>query len=290
MPAFLKGKRLLCGSLLLGFAVAVSGCGGTGGVLERLPGIGDSGKGAAKADKKAAKEKKAAEKAADAQPATVDERAELLGELKALREQLKKRTGTLQSDLAEAKAELARRQSAGEIDTAKVNLSPAQIRDSQLSELDALKAELERRRTQGEAKERVISTALVENENIYRNVDACLMHPDGDFRNIFSDRSDLDKIVDDKDSQVYRNSEKTLLILTSKGSCDISFTGTSLDDYTTGLVHILETQGGIVEQKKLAGIDVISVAHPRGNFRLASGKKVIGQGSSTNFYTTISAL
>jgi len=272
-----KKTRLLKNATIFALATAVGGCGGGGAIgkfWDRLP---DS-------DQKA---QKAAQQ--NGGPSG-DERAELLNELQALRAQLQKRSGRLGSDLAAAKAELARRQGAGEIDQTKVNLSPAQIRDNQETELERLKAELERRRSTKAAKERIIATALTENEAIYRNVDACLMRPKGGFIGVFDGRSDLTKIIDEKKSQLYQNADKTLLILTTEESCDISFTGTNIDDFAVGLVHILETQGGVVESSNLAGINVISVAHPRGDFRLASGRKAIGQGGSTNLYTTIKAL
>ncbi|MEP3524061.1 MAG: hypothetical protein ABJ081_00990 [Hyphomicrobiales bacterium] len=274
--AFLKKNRLHSAVGLLALSIALAGCGGgpLGGVFDKLPDA----------------DSKAKTKTTKASGEVYDGQAEVLAELQALRAELQKRSGALKQDLSAAKQELARRQGAGEIDQAKVNLSPSEIRDSQLSELEKLKAELERRKSGKEAKERAISTSLVENEAIYRNVDACLKRASGDFRNTFDGRSDLTKIVSEKKSQVYQNSDRSLLILTTDKNCDISFTGTSIDDYTTGLVHILETQGGVVENKKVAGINVISVAHPRGNFRLASGKKVIGQGGSTNLYTTIKAL
>lgn len=138
--------------------------------------------------------------------------------------------------------------------------------------------------------DQAVTAALVENEAVYRNVDACLKRPSGDFRNLFDGRPDLTKIVDEKKNQVYQNSDRSLLILTTDENCDISFTGSDVDKYSDGLIHILKTQGGVVENKKIAGINIISVAHPRGSFRLASGKKVIGQGGSTNLYTTIKAL
>lgn len=217
-------------------------------------------------------------------------RREVITELKLLREELKRRSSKVQSNLSAAKAELARRQGAGEIDESKVKLTPAQIRDSQLDQLNALRAELERRKSGEAAKQQAITTALTENEVAYRSIDECLTRPNGDFRGVFANRPDLKQIVDEKDNQVYRNTDKSLLLLTSKGSCDVSFTGSNVENFTTGLVHILETQGGIVETKELAGLSVITVVHPRGNFRLASGRKVLGQGSGTNLYTTISAI
>lgn len=275
--AFVKRKQMFLTGGLLALSVALVGCGSggaIGGLFDKLPDA----------------EPKTAKQVAQEGAPVDNSRGIILSELQALRAELQKRSGRLSGDLTAAKAELARRQSAGEIDPSKVNLSPAQIRDTQESELDKLKAELARRQSNKEVKEKIISVALTENEAIYRNVDACLMRPSGDFRNTFEGRSDLTKIVDEKKSQLYQNSDKTLLILTTDENCDISFTGTNVDDYAVGLVHILETQGGIVETKNLAGINVISVAHPRGNFRLASGRKAIGQGGSTNLYTTIKAL
>lgn len=217
-------------------------------------------------------------------------RAQLIQELKALRAELNIRSGRLKTDLTAAKAELSRRQSAGEIDESKIKLTPAQIRDSQLSELDQLRAELSRRKLTKTSKQETIATALTENEIAYRYIDTCLTRPKGDFRGLFKDQPELSVLVEEKENQVYRNSDQTILILTSKESCDVSFAGTSINDFTTGLTHILKTQEAIVETKKVAGLTVINIVHPRGNFRLASGKKVIGRGGSTNLYTTVTAL
>ena len=281
--AIMKQKRLANLGGILALSIAVAGCGGGSGPLgslwDKLP-DSDAKSGATKSGTKTAK----------ANGEVYDGQAEVLAELQALRAELQKRSGALKQDLTAAKAELARRQGAGEIDQAQVDLSPSEIRDSQLSELERLKAELAKRQSNKANKERAISSSLVENEAVYRNVDACLSRASGDFRNTFDGRTDLQKIVNEKKSQVYQNSDRSLLILTTDKNCDISFTGTSIDDYAIGLIHILETQGGVVENKKIGGINVISVAHPRGNFRLASGRKVIGQGGSTNLYTTIKAL
>ena len=211
----------------------------------------------------------------------------IVSELEALRNELKKRSGRLEGNLAALKAELVRRQAAGEISADKVKLTPAQIRDEQVSQLDALKAELERRRTAKDVKQRIVTTALTENEVAYSSIDQCLSSG-SDFRQAFRNRGDLSILVQEKDNQVYRNEDRTLLILTSKDTCDVSFAGGSLNDYAAGLAHVLETQGGVVESKTVAGLNVLSVAHPRGNFRLASGRKVIGGGGNTNLYTTIS--
>ncbi|MEM8794227.1 MAG: hypothetical protein AAGE61_01565 [Pseudomonadota bacterium] len=221
-------------------------------------------------------------------PSTVTaEDQKLVEELRALRAELQKRSGRLATDLAAAKRELARRQAAGEISTERVNQSPADIRDAQLEELERLKAELARRRVAADRKQEIISTALTENETAYASIDRCLSSGP-DFRNAFDGQAGLQKIVNENDAQVYRNIDKTLLVLTSKDTCDVSFSAASLDDYTVGLQHVLETQGGVVESRSVAGLTVLSVAHPRGNFRLANGRKVIGQGGGTNLYTTIS--
>lgn len=227
---------------------------------------------------------------ANASLAEKSDRSKVLDELKSLRAELQRRTGRLETDLKAAKAELARRQGAGEIDQAKVNLTPAEIRDSQLSELEKLRAELERRQSGEARKKRIVSAALTENEVAYRHIDACLGRGNGDFRGVFDGRPDLVPVIQEKGNQVYSNADRSVLLFTSKDSCDVSFSGTSVNNFATGLVHILETQGGIVESKKLAGLTVITVVHPRGNFRLASGRKVIGQGGGTNLYTTISAI
>lgn len=214
---------------------------------------------------------------------------ELLAELKLLRAELNKRSSRFKSELAEARAELARRQAAGEISPERAAQSPQQILNAQLSELERLKAELARRQEAKDLKQEAIATSLAENQVAFSSIDQCLSAA-SDFRAAFRGRSDLLLLVDEKENKVYRNGDRSLLLLTSKESCDVSFAGGSLNDYTLGLVHILEEQGGVVEKNEIAGLSVISVAHPRGNFRLASGKKVIGNGGNTNLYTTISVV
>jgi len=123
----------------------------------------------------------------------------------------------------------------------------------------------------------------------YRYVDQCITRPTGDFTNLFDSHPDLQLIVAEKKTQVYRNDVRSVVVQTSNEACDVSFHGGDISDYATGLAHILETQGGLVETKKLAGLTIINTVHPRGNFRLATGKKVIGS-ADTNLYTSIIAL
>lgn len=283
---FVPKKRAALSVVLIALALAMSACSGGGsGVLEKLPGIGPKEEKAPKKDVKKSLREEPIKPVTD-----VNQRALLLAELKGLRSQLEQRTPEFEGDLAAAKAELARRQAAGEIDPEKVRLTPANIRDSQASQLDELKAELERRRLSGKTREQIIATALTENESVYRNVDTCLNRPKGDFRGLFEGRTDLTKLTAEKDGEVYQNADRSQLVLTSKTTCDISFTNDNLDDYITGLTHVLETQGAIVESKKLVGITVLTAVHPRGNFRLTSGRKVIGQGGNTNVYTSVTAI
>lgn len=216
-------------------------------------------------------------------------RTELIQELKDAKQELRKRNFNNKKELAEAKAELARRQSTGEITPEQVKLTPASIRDQQLSQLEKLKAELARRRLTNTTKAERIGRALTENELAYRFVDQCITRPSGDFTNLFNGQANLELIVSEKKTQVYRNADRTLLLQTSTDACDVSFNGSDIADYAAGLVHILETQGGLVETKKLAGLTIINTVHPRGNFRLATGRKIIGS-ADTNLYTSIIAL
>ena len=216
-------------------------------------------------------------------------RTELIQELKEAKEEQRKRNFNNEAELAEAKAELARRQSTGQITPEQVRLTPASIRDQQLSELEKLKAELTRRQLTNTTKAERIGRALTDNELAYRYVDQCITRPSGDFTNLFNGQPDLQLIVSEKKTQVFRNADRTVLLQSSTEACDVSFSGGDIDDYAAGLVHILETQGGLVETKKLAGLTIINTVHPRGNFRLATGKKIIGN-SDTNLYTSIIAL
>ncbi|MEP3629506.1 MAG: hypothetical protein ABJN04_05835 [Hyphomicrobiales bacterium] len=216
-------------------------------------------------------------------------RTELIQELKDAKQELTKRNFNNEKELAEAKAELARRQSTGQITPEQVKLTPARIRDQQLNELEKLKAELARRRLTNTTKAERIGRALTDNELAYRYVDQCITRPSGDFTNLFNGQADLELIVSEKKTQVFRNADRTLLLQTSTDACDVSFNGSDVADYAAGLVHILETQGGLVETKKLAGLTIINTVHPRGNFRLATGRKIIGS-ADTNLYTSIIAL
>ena len=246
-----------------------------------------------KAERKAAKEEARRKKEAQANAEAVDisgaSRTELIKELKDAKKELQKREFSIEKELAAAKQELARRQSTGQITPEQVRLTPAAIRDKQLSELEKLKAELARRKLTNTTKEERIGRALTDNELAYRYVDQCITRPDGDFRDLFNGQPDLELIVSERKNQVYRNAERTVLVQTTPDTCDVSFSGGEVSDYTTGLVHILETQGGLVETKRLAGLTIINTVHPRGNFRLATGKKVIGS-ADTNLYTSIIAL
>lgn len=216
-------------------------------------------------------------------------RTELIQELKEAKEEQRKRNFNNEAELAEAKAELARRQSTGQITPDQAKLTPARIRDQQLSELEKLKAELARRQLTNTTKAERIGRALTDNELAYRYVDQCITRPSGNFTNLFNGQPDLQLIVSEKKTQVYRNADRTILLQSSTSACDVSFSGGDIDDYAAGLIHILETQGGLVESKKLAGLTIINTVHPRGNFRLATGKKIIGN-SDTNLYTSIIAL
>jgi len=104
-----------------------------------------------KAERKAAKAaaKRKEELSANAETTDVSgaTRTELIKELKDAKQELKKRNFNNERELAEAKAELARRQSTGQITPEQVKLTPARIRDQQLSELEKLKAELARRKS-----------------------------------------------------------------------------------------------------------------------------------------------
>lgn len=246
-----------------------------------------------KAERKAAKAEAKRKKEAAANAGAVDvsgaSRTELIKELKNAKQELQKREFNIEKELGAAKAELARRQSTGQITPEQVKLTPAHIRDDQLSELEKLKAELARRKLTNTTKEERIGRALTDNELAYRYIDQCITRPNGDFRNLFNEQADLQLIVSEKKNQVYRNDERTVLVQTTPSTCDVSFNGGDVGDYTAGLVHILETQGGLVETKKLAGLTIINTVHPRGNFRLATGKKVIGS-ANTNLYTSIIAL
>jgi len=216
-------------------------------------------------------------------------RTELIQELKEAKQEQRKRNFNNKNELAAAKAELARRQSSGEITADQAKLTPARIRDQQLSQLERLKAELARRQLTNTTQAERIGRALTDNELAYRFVDQCITRPNGDFTNLFDGQPDFELIVSEKKTQVYRNTERTLLLQTSNETCDVSFSGSDVDDYAAGLVHILETQGGLVEMKKLAGLTIINTVHPRGNFRLATGRKIIGS-ADTNLYTSIIAL
>ena len=216
-------------------------------------------------------------------------RTELIQELKEAKQEQRKRNFNNKDELAAARAELVRRQSSGEITPDQARLTPARIRDQQLSQLERLKAELARRELTNTTKAERIGRALTDNEQAYRYVDQCITRPSGDFTNLFNGQPDLQLIVSEKKTQVYRNADRTLLLQSSNNACDVSFNGGDIDDYAAGLVHILETQGGLVEMKKLAGLTIINTVHPRGNFRLATGKKIIGN-SDTNLYTSIIAL
>lgn len=217
-------------------------------------------------------------------------RAEILAELKALKAELEGRKANIRSELAAAKAELARRQASGTADADTKNLTPSQLRNSQLAELQALRAELARRKEAREAKKLALDSALEENDSTYKTISECFLAKD-DFRRAFTGRSDVTLIVDERDSRVYRNDDRTLLLQTSSEKCDVSFVATSLEDYFDGLKHVLEKDGAIInESKDLVGIKVVSVNHPSGNFRLASGRKVIGRGSGTNLYTSVTVV
>lgn len=260
------------------------------GFFKRL--IGGEERKRRKAERKAAKEAAKRKAASDAK---VDEefsgesRTELIQELKAAKKELNQRQFKIEEELAAAKEELRRRQATGAITPEQVKLTPANIRDQQLSELEKLKAELARRRATSTTKQERIARALGANETAYKYVDLCITRPDGNFTNLFDGQPGLELVVSEKKTQVYRDAERTVLLQTTPESCDVSFSGDTIADYTAGLVHILETQGGLVETKKLAGLSIVNTVHPRGNFRLATGKKIIGSGD-TNFYTTIVAL
>lgn len=242
-----------------------------------------------KAAKAEAKRKQEATSNAEAIDVSGASRTELIKELKDAKQELQKREFNIEKELVAAKAELARRQSTGQITPEQVKLTPARIRDKQLSELEKLKAELARRKLTNTTKEERIARALTDNELAYRYVDQCITRPTGDFTRLFDGREDLELIVTEKKTQVYRNAERSVLVQTSTEACDVSFNGGDIGDYAAGLVHILETQGGLVETKRLAGLTIINTVHPRGNFRLATGKKVIGS-ADTNLYTSIIAL
>ncbi|MEP1441707.1 MAG: hypothetical protein ABJK39_01710 [Hyphomicrobiales bacterium] len=246
-------------------------------------------KAARKAAKAAAKRREEAAANAGSVDVSGASRTELIQDLKEAKQELQKREFDIENELAAAKQELARRQSTGQITPEQVKQTPANIRDKQLSELEKLKAELARRQLTNTTKAERIGRALTDNELAYRYVDQCITRPSGDFRNLFNGQADLELIVAEKKDQVYRNSARTVLVQTSDQACDVSFNGGDVGDYTAGLVHILETQGGLVETKRLAGLTIINTVHPRGNFRLATGKKVIGS-SDTNLYTSIIAL
>ena len=216
-------------------------------------------------------------------------RTELIQELKEAKEEQRRRNFNNKDELAAARAELVRRQSAGEITPDQARLTPARIRDQQLSQLERLKAELARRELTNTTKAERIGRALTDNEQAYRYVDQCITRPKGDFTNLFDGQPDFQLIVSEKKTQVYRNTDRTVLLQTSNETCDVSFSGGDIDDYAAGLVHILETQGGLVETRKLAGLTIINTVHPRGNFRLATGRKIIGS-ADTNLYTSIIAL
>ena len=200
-------------------------------------------------------------------------------------------TGLPASEVAQLQDQAAQAQ-------AQTQAVPTQADAAQIqNELAQLQAQAQQGQTQtssffpaGQIVDQEISKALTENEAVYRNVDTCLRRGPRDFRNAFDGRPDLLKVVDEKNNQLYQNSDKSILILTTDKNCDISFTGKNIENYTDGLIHILKAQGAVVEKKNVANLDIISVSHPRGSFRLANGIKVIGQGGSTNFYTTIKAL
>ena len=216
-------------------------------------------------------------------------RTELIQELKEAKQEQRKRNFNNKDELAAARAELVRRQSTGEITPDQAKLTPARIRDQQLSQLEKLKAELARRELTNTTKAERIGRALTDNELAYRYVDQCITRPKGDFTNLFDGQPDIQLIVSEKKTQVYRNADRNLLLQTSTETCDVSFNSSDIDDYAAGLVHILETQGALVESKKLAGLTIINTVHPRGNFRLATGRKIIGS-ADTNLYTSIIAL
>ena len=183
-------------------------------------------------------------------------RTELIQELKEAKEEQRKRNFNNKDELAAARAELVRRQSSGEITPDQARLTPARIRDQQLSELDRLKAELARRELTNTTNAERIGRALTDNEQAYRYVDQCITRPSGDFTNLFDGQADFQLIVAEKKTQVYRNQDRTILLQTSNEACDVSFSGGDIDDYAAGLVHILETQGGLVETKKLSLIHI----------------------------------
>ena len=89
-------------------------------------------------------------------------RTELIQELKEAKEEQRKRNFNNEAELAEAKAELARRQSTGQITPDQAKLTPARIRDQQLSELEKLKAELARRQLTNTTKAERIGRALTD--------------------------------------------------------------------------------------------------------------------------------
>ncbi len=302
--ALLSSAALVCCSLLL--AGCAGGSDGSGGLLDRLPGNNETSE--EKTAKKAAKQARKAQQASFRERGTLSrpsneeqiaKRTEALQELKTLRDQLKKRSPRYESELDAAKAELARRQGTGEITDATADQTPSSIRDQRLSELETLKAELERRDASRGTQEELIAAALTDNEAVYRYINACLQHPTGDFRNAFDSQRDLELVSSEKagplfakvqGDKLFQNADQSVLTVAANGNCDISFTTANLKDYMKGLVHVLETQGAIVSSKKVLSIDIINAVHPRGNFRLSTGKKVIGQGGSTEFYTTISVL
>ncbi|MEL7232555.1 MAG: hypothetical protein AAGJ85_08605 [Pseudomonadota bacterium] len=225
-------------------------------------------------------------------PEAIAQRAAAIAELKLLKEQVKKRSGRIRADLREARTELERRKAIeeGRIPPSEAAKAKPLDRDDQLDELAKLKAELERRKASRENRSERIETALATYKLPYKYIDQCLKRSTGDFRGLFANEPTLTEISRERSAQLYEDKDETMLVVASQGSCDISFSSEDRSGFVAGLTHILESQGGIVQRSATAGLIILTTVHPRGNFRLATGEKVIGRGGDTNIYTTVSAL